>query len=211
PGDGDAERRQAEQNDEQRQLEKDHAGKGEGGKEQRRPATAVRDKQSDSRRHHQTCRSDGKPAEDVLQDREMAEAEVEAIVHGIRMKPATAATAPSGPPSLDPTQVVMPTIFGPGIIWHRVKISANSRSSTHRCSSTTMRRAQTSPPPKPRWETLRTPKNSALGVACCAKPLAPTVSVMAASPSLLTRNSSQRGRICLAHWRASGSPRPRAQ
>jgi len=65
-GDSDADRRQAEQDDEQRQLGDHHAGEGEGGEEERRLTPAVRHQQPDPGRDHQAGGRRGKPAEDVL-------------------------------------------------------------------------------------------------------------------------------------------------
>src|SRR5271166_163706 len=61
-----------------------------------------------------------------------------------------------------PTQTVIPTMFGPGISWQRVRVSANFCSSIHCHCSTTTRRAQMRPPPKPHSETLRKPRKRAL-------------------------------------------------
>src|SRR5215469_18198309 len=82
-------------------------------------------------------------------------------IQGKRTKPAMAVRAPIAPRSLAPTQTAMPTMFGPGISWQRVRVSANSWSSIHCRCSTTTRRAQMRPPPKPHTETLRKARNNA--------------------------------------------------
>jgi hypothetical protein len=68
-------------------------------------------------------------------------------VHGIARKPHSAAAVPITPRVFAPTQTAMPMMFGPGMHWQRVTISANSSLLSQRRVSTRMRRAQTSPPP----------------------------------------------------------------
>jgi len=63
-----AERRQSEEDDEQRQLGKGHAGKSARGKEQRHPTLAMRHQQPDPRGDQQPGRGSGKPAEDTPND-----------------------------------------------------------------------------------------------------------------------------------------------
>ena len=63
--DGDAERRQSEQDNEQRQLGERHAGEGQGGKEQRRAAAAMRHQKPDPSRDQQSGGRRRNPAEDV--------------------------------------------------------------------------------------------------------------------------------------------------
>src|SRR5580692_515676 len=104
---------------------------------------------------------------------------VNPTVQGTRIKPATALIAPIAPRSLAPTQTVIPTMFGPGISWQRVRVSANSCSSIHCCCSTTARRAQTSPPPNPLSETLRKPMNRSLSGTRSPEPLPSGLSIMA--------------------------------
>src|SRR6516225_5034534 len=79
-------------------------------------------------------------------------------------KPATAAMVPIVPRILAPTQTAIPTMFGPGMNWQRLTMSANSRSLIQRRVSTAMRRAQTipPPPPTPQSETIRKAVNKAL-------------------------------------------------
>jgi hypothetical protein len=84
------------------------------------------------------------------------------------MKPKRAAIAPLNPRNLAPTQTAMPTTFGPGMNWQRLKTSVNSSSSNQWFCSTAIRRAQTSPPPKLQSETLRNPMNNAASATCSA-------------------------------------------
>ena len=115
------------------------------------------------------------------------------IVQGNRIKPATALTAPIAPRSLAPTQTVIPTMFGPGISWQRVKVSANSCSFIHWHCSTTTRRAQTSPPPKPHSETLRKPLKRALSGTRSPELLFSRASSMASPPASVVDRRGQRG------------------
>jgi hypothetical protein len=57
---------------------------------------------------------------------------VNPIVQGTRRKPATAAIASIDPRSFVSTQTAMPTMFGPGINWQRLTVSAKSCSLIHR-------------------------------------------------------------------------------
>src|SRR5262245_14205795 len=83
--------------------------------------------------------------------------------HGINRNPATAASVPRAPRSLAPVHTAMPMMFGPGMNWQRLTMSANSCSLSHWRCSTPMRRAQTRPPPPPmpNSETLRNATNKA--------------------------------------------------
>src|ERR1700719_980202 len=104
---------------------------------------------------------------------------VNTTIQGTRIKPATALIAPITPRSLAPTHTVIPTMWGPGISWEKVRVSANSCSSIQCCCSTTARRAQTSPPPKPLSETLRKPTNRSLSGTRSPEPLVSDLSSMA--------------------------------
>jgi hypothetical protein len=90
------------------------------------------------------------------------------MAQDINTKPETAAIAPINPRSFAPTQTATPTMFGPGMNWQRLKISANSSSFIHHRYSTAKRRTQTIPPPKLQRETLRNVMNSATSVTCSA-------------------------------------------
>src|SRR5215467_6748539 len=77
-GDGDADRRQAEQDDEQWQLGDNHAGEREGSKQECSLTAAIWHQQPDPGRDHQARGRRGKPAEDIPEDRNLSEVEVEA-------------------------------------------------------------------------------------------------------------------------------------
>jgi hypothetical protein len=68
----------------------------------------------------------------------------------------------------------MPTMFGPGMNWQRLTMSANSCSLNQRRCSTAMRRAKARPPPKPQSETVRSAmKSAAMATATPISVLAP--------------------------------------
>ena len=100
------------------------------------------------------------------------------ITQGIAMKPASAARAPDTPRSRVPIQTARLGPFGPGMNWHRPRISANSTSPSQRRCSTTMRRTHTIPPPNANSEACRNPANSAGSVTGAIARRGSTVSVM---------------------------------
>src|SRR5579871_6684525 len=63
--------------------------------------------------------------------------------------PKKPATAPRNPRKRVPRHTARFTTFAPGMNWQNANRSANSASSSHLRSSTTMRRANGSVPPKP--------------------------------------------------------------
>src|SRR5215831_1722080 len=76
-------------------------------------------------------------------------------------KPEIAAIVPTPPRTFAPMQTAMPMMFGPGMNWQRLTMSANSLSLIQRRFSTAIRRAQTIPPLKPQSETIRNAVNKA--------------------------------------------------
>src|SRR5215472_16982137 len=76
-------------------------------------------------------------------------------------KPEIAAIVPTPPRTFAPMQTAMPMMFGPGMNWQRLTMSANSLSLIQRRFSTAIRRAQTIPALKPQSETIRNAVNKA--------------------------------------------------
>jgi GTP-binding protein YchF len=89
---------------------------------------------------------------------DLSEAEAQEYLRdlGVTGSGVSAAAVPITPRVFAPTQTAMPMMFGPGMHWQRVTISANSSLLSQRRVSTRMRRAQTSPtPPTPQSAIIR--------------------------------------------------------
>src|ERR1700687_2675294 len=80
------------------------------------------------------------------------------MTKGISISPRVAAMDPSGPRKRLPMMMDALTILGPGRNCDNDSTSVNSRSLSHRCCSTSIRRANGSTPPKPCRPTMRKPR-----------------------------------------------------
>src|SRR5438128_10323579 len=83
------------------------------------------------------------------------------MINGTSIRPTLAASDPNGPRKRLPTMMATLMMLGPGRNCERESTSVNSRSLSHRCSSTSMRRANGSTPPKPWIPTCMNPTNNA--------------------------------------------------
>src|SRR5665213_346906 len=86
------------------------------------------------------------------------------------MMPRKAAAEPARPRKRAPTAIERLTMLGPGRNWQSANVSRNSRSDSQCVSSTSLRRAQGSTPPKATAETIMKLKNSSRSVGISAAP-----------------------------------------
>src|SRR6266404_2977538 len=80
------------------------------------------------------------------------------MTKGISIRPSVAAIDPSGPRKRLPMMMETLTMLGPGRNCDSDSTSVNSRSVSHRCCSTSIRRANGSTPPNPCRPTMRKPR-----------------------------------------------------
>ena len=126
---GNAERHQAEEDDEKGQAAEAHEAEGKRGKEQGCGTPSVRQQHPDPGRNEEPRSHCGNPAKNVLKYRMMSVLEVHKTEH---KTDGPGDQKEAVPRSFVPTQTAMPTMFGPGRNWHKLTISPKSCSVIHR-------------------------------------------------------------------------------